>query len=124
MADNDDDIASIPDFDEDVVGEEPDDFDPEDSGEQEEPSFTTQHANTERITSHYMTKYERARIIGTRALQIAMGAPVLVPLDGVTDPLEIALKELMLKVIPITVRRYLPDGSFEDWGIHELTIPS
>lgn len=41
-----------------------------------------------------MTKYERARVLGTRALQIAMGAPVMVETEGETDPLEIARKEL------------------------------
>ena len=37
-----------------------------------------------------MTKYERARILGTRALQISMNAPIMVELKGQTDPLEIA----------------------------------
>ncbi|KAI3446842.1 hypothetical protein Pfo_003507 [Paulownia fortunei] len=41
-----------------------------------------------RKTSKYMTKYERARILGTRALQISMNAPVMVELEGETDPLE------------------------------------
>jgi hypothetical protein len=41
-----------------------------------------------------MTKYERARILGARALQISLGAPVLVQLEGEMDPLVIALKEL------------------------------
>ena len=36
-----------------------------------------------------MTKYERARVLGTRALQIAMCAPVMVELEGETDPLQI-----------------------------------
>lgn len=47
-----------------------------------------------RITTPYMTKYERARVLGTRALQIAMCAPVMVELEGETDPLLIAMKEL------------------------------
>jgi DNA-directed RNA polymerase I, II, and III subunit RPABC2 len=42
-----------------------------------------------RKTSKYMTKYERARILGTRALQISMNAPVMVELEGETDPLEV-----------------------------------
>lgn len=75
-----------------------------------------------RITTPYMTKYERARVLGTRALQIAMCAPVMVELEGETDPLQIAMKELKLRKIPIIIRRYLPDGSFEDWGIDELII--
>ncbi|KAI1730800.1 RNA polymerase rpb6 domain-containing protein [Ditylenchus destructor] len=79
-------------------------------------------ATTDRVTTPFMTKYERARILGTRALQIAMGAPVMVELEGESDPLEIARKELKDRKIPIVIRRYLPDGSFEDWGVDELQI--
>jgi len=79
-------------------------------------------AASKRITTPYMTKYERARILGTRALQIAMCAPVMVELEGETDPLQIAMKELKLRKIPIIIRRYLPDGSYEDWSIDELII--
>jgi len=50
------------------------------------------------------TRFEKARIIGARALQIAMGAPVLIETDK-TDPLEIAIEEFEKGVIPITVRR-------------------
>jgi DNA-directed RNA polymerases I, II, and III subunit RPABC2 len=76
----------------------------------------------QRTTTPYMTKYERARVLGTRALQISMNAPVLVQLDGETDPLEIAGKELRERRIPFIVRRYMPDGSYEDWSIEELII--
>ncbi|MEM3402832.1 MAG: DNA-directed RNA polymerase subunit K [Candidatus Hadarchaeales archaeon] len=56
-----------------------------------------------------MTKYEKARIIGARALQISMGAPVLIDLpDGLTDSIKIALYELEKNAIPITVVRKLP----------------
>uniref|UniRef100_A0A915PYU8 RPB6 homolog n=1 Tax=Setaria digitata TaxID=48799 RepID=A0A915PYU8_9BILA len=79
-------------------------------------------ASAERVTTPFMTKYERARILGTRALQIAMGAPVMVELEGETDPLEIARKELKHQKIPLIVRRYLPDGSFEDWSVDELDV--
>ncbi|XKL62552.1 hypothetical protein PGB90_002385 [Kerria lacca] len=75
-----------------------------------------------RITTKYMTKYERARVLGTRALQIAMCAPIMVELEGETDPLMIAMKELKARKIPLIIRRYLPDGSYEDWGIDELSI--
>ncbi|KAK9479040.1 DNA-directed RNA polymerase [Lipomyces japonicus] len=76
----------------------------------------------QRTTTPYMTKYERARILGTRALQISMNAPVLVDLEGETDPLQIAMKELAQKKIPLIIRRYLPDGSYEDWGSDELIV--
>ncbi len=52
------------------------------------------------------TKYEKARIIGARALQIAMGAPVLLEIpDGMADPIDIALLEFDKKAIPLTVIR-------------------
>lgn len=104
--------------------------------------------NDQRTTTPYLTKYERARVLGTRALQIrcvqspslcdansgigkwgnrerchlseqreltfflafSMNAPVLVDLEGETDPLQIAMKELNQKKIPLIIRRYLPDG--------------
>jgi DNA-directed RNA polymerases I, II, and III subunit RPABC2 len=79
-------------------------------------------AAAERITTRYLTKYERARVLGTRALQISMNAPVMVDLDGETDPLKVAEKELRERKIPIIIRRYLPDGSHEDWSVDELII--
>ncbi|RQD84020.1 MAG: DNA-directed RNA polymerase subunit K [Methanocalculus sp. MSAO_Arc2] len=51
------------------------------------------------------TRYERARIIGARALQISMGAPVLVRTSRI-DPLEIALEEFERGLVPITVKRH------------------
>ena len=79
-------------------------------------------AASDRVTTKYLTKYERARVLGTRALQISMNAPVMVDLDGETDPLKIAMKELRERKIPIIIRRFLPDGSHEDWSIDELIV--
>lgn len=79
-------------------------------------------ASSDRITTKYLTKYERARVLGTRALQISMNAPVMVDVDGETDPLKIAMKELRERKIPIIIRRYLPDESHEDWKIDELIV--
>ncbi|XP_041379142.1 DNA-directed RNA polymerases I, II, and III subunit RPABC2-like [Gigantopelta aegis] len=84
----------------------------------------------QRTTTPYMTKYERARVLGTRALQIRKwvkvisdyGAPVMVELEGETDPLKIAMKELKAKKVPIIIRRFLPDSSYEDWAVDELII--
>ncbi|RLI84481.1 MAG: DNA-directed RNA polymerase subunit K [Archaeoglobales archaeon] len=50
------------------------------------------------------TRFEKARIIGARALQIALGAPILIDTDK-NDPLEIARDEFERGIIPITVRR-------------------
>jgi DNA-directed RNA polymerase subunit K/omega len=60
------------------------------------------------------TKYERARILGARALQVSMDAPLLIKiedeeLEGLNyDPLKIAEKELDSGLLPITVRRPMP----------------
>lgn len=74
----------------------------------------------QRVTTRYMTKYERARILGTRALQLSYNAPPMVDPKDETDPLKIAMMELKEHKIPIIVRRYLPDGSYEDWAASEL----
>ena len=55
------------------------------------------------MTQNY-SRYEKARIIGARALQISMGAPVLIRTLR-SDPLEISLEEYAQGVIPITVKR-------------------
>jgi DNA-directed RNA polymerases I, II, and III subunit RPABC2 len=63
-----------------------------------------------------ITRFEKARIVGARALQISMGAPILVDADesSITNPIDIALKELEAAILPITIRRTLPDGTFQD----------
>lgn len=88
------------------------------------PQTEEEHAipSEQRTTTPYMTKYERARVLGTRALQISMGAPVMVELEGETDPLKIAMKELKAKKVPIIIRRFLPNSSYEDWAVDELII--
>ncbi len=54
------------------------------------------------------TRFEKARIIGARALQISMGAPIVVDLPaGLVDPIEIAWSEFNGGAIPITVKREL-----------------
>ncbi|KAF5762580.1 putative DNA-directed RNA polymerase [Helianthus annuus] len=107
---------------EDVDGENKDDEAPDPLLGDDEDKEEQEQGERPRKTSKYMTKYERARILGTRALQISMNAPVMVELEGETDPLEIAMKELREKKIPFTIRRYLPDGSYEDWGVDELIV--
>ena len=74
----------------------------------------------ERITSRFMTKYERARILGSRALQISKNAPLMVDPGEESDPYKLAEMELDKRKVPFIVRRYLPDGSYEDWKVSEL----
>jgi len=67
-----------------------------------------------------LTKYEKARLVGSRALQIAMGAPFLVKLTKKKleeiqfSPIEIAKMELVENVVPMTVVRPLPKAKVED----------
>jgi len=59
-----------------------------------------------------LTRFERARVVGARALQISMGAPVLLDVpDSVKSPIELAELELQEGVLPISIRRSLPDGT-------------
>ena len=74
----------------------------------------------EKLTNPYITKYEKARILGIRATQISMNSPVMVNTDGITDPLKIAIKEFQEKKIPLIIRRYLPSGDYEDWKLSEF----
>jgi len=68
-----------------------------------------------------LTRFERARIVGARSLQISLGAPILAPLpDDVVDPIDIAVVELNEKVLPMTIRRTLPEGSFQDIPLMDL----
>ena len=83
---------------------------------------TVRVPDEERITSKFMTKYERARILGSRALQISKNAPLMVDPCEESDPYKLAELELSEKKIPFVVRRYLPDGSYEDWKVSELYI--
>jgi DNA-directed RNA polymerase subunit K/omega len=59
-----------------------------------------------------LTRFERARIVGARALQISMGAPVLLDIqESSMSPIQIGELELQEGVLPISIRRALPDGT-------------
>ena len=68
-----------------------------------------------------LTRFERARIVGARSLQVSLGAPILAPLpDDVVEPIDIAVVELREKVLPLTIRRTLPEGSYQDIPLIDL----
>ena len=75
---------------------------------------------SQRISPPFLTKYEKARIIGTRAVQISKNSPIYVDAKNINNPIEIALLELNENKIPFIIRRYLPNGDFEDWEVQEL----
>lgn len=61
-------------------------------------------------------------LLGTVLSLSSHGAALMVDAGGVTDPLEIARMELSAGKIPIVIRRYLPNGNWEDWSVDELNI--
>lgn len=67
--------------------------------------MSTGASGAEAVQDNY-TRFERARILGARSLQISLGAPILVDVPaGLIDPVEIAEHEFAASMIPITVRR-------------------
>jgi DNA-directed RNA polymerase subunit K/omega len=75
-----------------------------------------------------ITRFETARVLGARALQISMGAPVLVDTDEeggseLSDPLLISQKEIEAGFLPIMIRRSLPDGRYQDIPLRWLLRP-
>lgn len=67
------------------------------------------------IGSPTLTRFEKARIIGARALQLSLGAPpfINVPSTAHTS-LDIAMEELEKRVLPIVIKRVLPNGDYQN----------
>ena len=57
-----------------------------------------------------LTRFETARLIGARTLQIALGAPVLIKTEESYNPIDLAKMEFKNKIIPITIKRKMPSG--------------
>lgn len=78
----------------------------------------------DRITIPRLTKYERVRLLGTRTKQLSLGAPPLINNSNKIlenkSPEEIALIELDLNMIPLKIKRLLPNNRYEIWHLHEL----
>lgn len=67
------------------------------------------------IGPRWLTRFEMARVLGSRTLQISMGAPVLVdaPMESI-DIHELAELEIKARILPVSVRRTLPNGAFQE----------
>jgi DNA-directed RNA polymerase I, II, and III subunit RPABC2 len=74
-------------------------------------------------TIPYLTKYERARVLGQRAKQIETGAKPLVKVpENIVDGYIIAELELKEKKIPFIIRRPIPGGGCEYWKLSDLEV--
>ena len=66
-----------------------------------------------------LTRFEKARIMGARALQLSLGAPPFIPIPKTARiSLDISMAELEQRVIPITIRRVLPNGDYQNIPIN------
>ena len=71
----------------------------------------------------FLTRYEKARITGARALQLSYGAPILINKPkNLIDPIKIAMLELKSGILPLTIRRENPNGEFQDILINKLIL--
>jgi DNA-directed RNA polymerases I, II, and III subunit RPABC2 len=62
-----------------------------------------------------LTRFEKARIVGARALQLSLGAPPFIEIPKTArTSLDIAMAELEKRVIPIVIRRVLPNGDYQN----------
>ena len=74
-------------------------------------------------TLPYLTKYEKARVLGQRAKQINSGAKVFVKVpDNIIDGYLVAELELAQKRIPFIIRRPTPGGGCEYWNLKDLEL--
>ena len=76
----------------------------------------------ERTTIPRLTKYEKVRILGTRIKQISDGSKIFVKSKDIKNASSIADLELKHKVIPLKIKRPLPDGRYEIWSVNELSV--
>ena len=74
-------------------------------------------------TQPFLTKYEKARILGQRSKQIESGADPMVKVpDSVIDSYIIAELELSQKKIPFIIKRPISNGAFEYWNVKDLEV--
>ena len=77
----------------------------------------------QRNTLPVLTKYERAAILAADALRLANGEPCTIRNPGTSNPVELSRMEFREQKIPLKIRRKMPDGSVEVWGLNELINP-
>lgn len=80
-----------------------------------EPSEIPSEKGKIMIGPPVLTRFEKARIMGARALQLSLGAPPFIAIpETARISLDIAMEELDKRVIPIIIRRVLPNGDYQN----------
>ena len=68
-----------------------------------------------------LTRFEKARIVGARALQLSLGASIFIEIPkNATTSLEIAMEELKQRILPIVIKRTLPNGDYQNIPIDQF----
>jgi len=73
-------------------------------------------------TSHQLTEYEMVEIVSLRASEIERGSPVFVDITGLTNPIDMAKKELYERKCPLILRRFVDTVNYEDWDINMMLL--
>ena len=89
---------------------------------EEDLEETLEVTKPKKVTSAWMTKYEYAKILGLRALQLSQGDPPRIETGGMVDIHEIAREELRQRKIPLSIKRDLLNGKVEIWKITDMNI--
>jgi len=88
---------------------------------QHEPTEITSENGSAALGPPTLTRFEKARIMGARALQLSLGAPVFIkiPKNAITS-LEIAMEELNQRLLPIVIKRSLPNKDYQNIPIDKF----
>ncbi len=78
---------------------------------------------SKRVTSEYLTLYELTMIIGTRATHISKGSVIFTETEGLTDPRDIARKEIYENKCPLSITRKTSATTMEVWSVNEMIKP-
>lgn len=76
--------------------------------------------NEDKITSNIITIYEMTELIGIRATQISNNSPIFVEVEELTDPIEMAKKEIINNKCPLYIKRYIGLDKYELWNPNEM----
>ncbi|MGI9012123.1 MAG: DNA-directed RNA polymerase subunit K [Nitrososphaeraceae archaeon] len=110
---------------EEQTSQEPESLRKEDFVEYQESEYSLREITSQGqeilIGPKRLTRFEKARITGARSLQISFGAPLMIKGDvNARSSISLAIEELEKKALPISIRRTLPNGIYQDIPIEWL----
>lgn len=119
----DDDYDELPDDEDNELDESKNDLTFVDNDLENESKIQYIIKSDDKITSNILTIYEITELIGIRATQISQGSPIFVETDYISDPIEMAKKEIINNKCPLYVKRYIGLDCYELWNPNEMVKP-